>query len=154
MSRKYLIGFMALALVICVSLSPVFAGDDTYSVNVEGIDFNMPNNYQLDEEFVFEDDTTTQDRWGNDVPVHYKSEYYTDGKNTITITVSTSYDKPFEVEDVVHGSDSTKIAKKTGSLSKSPNDVAFWYVEDGKIDSVETLMEKNNEKIIKKVIDT
>lgn len=153
MSRKYLIIGLAIAFVICVSLSPVIAGDNTYSIDVSGVELNMPNDYSLKEDFIFEDDTTTMDSNGNDVPIHYKSVDYTDGENTITITVSTSYEDPFELEDVVSGGDSkTTIANKTGSITKSPGDVAFWYVEDGKIVMVETLMDKNNEKIIEQVI--
>ena len=152
MSGKYLIILLAIILAVCVGLSPTFAGDDTYSIDVEGIDFNMPNGYHLKEDFIFEDETTTPDRLGNNIPIHYKSVSYTDGKNSIEITVSTSQGKPFELEDVLDGGSKTTIANKTGSITKSPNDVAFWYVEDGKMVMIETLMDNNNEKIIEKVI--
>ena len=56
------------------------------------------------------------------------------------------------MEDVLDGGSKTTIANKTGSITKSPNDVAFWYVEDGKMVMIETLMDNNNEKIIEKVI--
>ena len=78
MTRKYLIICLAITMAICVGLSPVIAGDDTYSVSVGGIDFNMPNNYQMEDDFIFEEDINSQDRWGNEVPVHYRSEYYSD----------------------------------------------------------------------------
>lgn len=154
MSRKYLIIGLAIAIAICVGLSPVIAGDDTYSVNVAGYDFNMPNDYKLDEEFIFEEDVMSQDRFGNDVPVHYRCEYYTDGKNTIEITVTNSNGKPFDWDNVAFADygPKTKIANKTGILNKSPGDVLFSYVEDGNIIEIETLMDKNNEDIIKQVI--
>ena len=88
MSRKYLIIGLAIALFISVSLSPVIAVGDTYSVNIGGIDLNMPNNYKVNEDFIFEEDVNSQDRWGNSVPVHYKSIDYTDGNNTIKETHS------------------------------------------------------------------
>lgn len=82
MSRKYLIIIcLAISFVICVS--PVIAGDDTYSVNVEGIDFNIPNDYKLDEEFIFEEDIDSQDRWGNKVPVHYRAEFIVMGRTLL-----------------------------------------------------------------------
>lgn len=154
MSRKYLIIYLAIALVICVSLSPVIAGDDTYSVNVAGYDFNMPNDYKIDEELIFEEDVMSQDRFGNDVPVHYRSEYYTDGKNTIEITVTISNGEPFDWNNVAFADygPKTKIANKTGVLNKSPGDVLFSYVEDGNIIEIETLMDKNNDNIIGEVI--
>lgn len=61
MSRKYLIIYLAIAVVICIGLSSV-TGEDTYSVNVGGIDFNMPNDYQLKGDFIFEEDVNSQDR--------------------------------------------------------------------------------------------
>ena len=154
MSRKYFIICMAIAVVVCVGLSTVIASEDTYSVNVGGFDFNMPNDYKLNEESIFEEDVNSQDRFGNEVPVHYRCEYYTDGKNTIEITVTTSNGEPFDWDNVAFANDSpkTKIANKTGILNKSPGDVLFSYVEDGKIIEIETLMEKNNEDMIKTVL--
>ena len=155
MKRKYLIICLAITMVICVGLSPVIAGDDTYSVSVGGIDFNMLNNYQLEEDFIFEEDINSQDRWGNEVPVHYRSEYYSDGKNTIEITVTDSYGDPFTLENVAFadsGNPKKTIANKTGFLNGSPGDVLFSYCENGKIVEIETLMDKNNEDIIKQVI--
>ena len=143
------------ALVVCVSLSPTIAGEDTYSVNVGGIDFNIPNDYQLEEEFIYEEDVNSQDRWGNEVPVHYRSEYYSDGKNTITITVTTSYGEPFTMDNVGfadNGMPRKTIAGKTGALNACSGDVLFSYTEDGKIVEIETLMDKDNENIIEKVI--
>ncbi|WP_298502669.1 hypothetical protein [uncultured Methanobrevibacter sp.] len=155
MSRKYLIISLAIAFVICVSLTPIIAGQSTYSVNVGGIDFYMPNDYKLDEEFIFEEDINSQDRWGNDVPVHYRCEYYSDGENTIEITVTTSYGEPFTMDNVAfagYGEPKKTIANKTGVVSASPGDVLFSYCEDGKLIQIETLMDKNNEKMIEKVI--
>ena len=155
MSKKYLIFYLAIALAICISLSPVIAGDDTYSVSVGGIDFNMLNNYQLEEDFIFEEDINSQDRWGNEVPVHYRCEYYTDGTNTIEITVTTSYGDPFTMDNVAfadNGNPKKTIANKTGVLNAGPGDVLFSFTEDGKIVEIETLMDKNNEDIIAKVL--
>lgn len=155
MSRKFLIIGLTILFIVCISLSPVIAGDDTYSVNVAGIDFNMPNDYQLEEDFIFEEDVNSQDRWGNDVPVHYRSEYYSNGENTITITVTTSYGEPFTMENVAFADDGEPkktIANKTGILNASPGDVLFSYCEDGKIIGIEALMEKNNENMIGKVL--
>ncbi len=153
MSRKYLIIGLAIALFISVSLSPVIAVGDTYSVNVGGIDLNMPNNYKVNEDFIFEEDVNSQDRWGNSVPVHYKSIDYTDGNNTITIRVTTSYGEAFTLENAGFADGPKKtIANKTGVLNGSPGDVLFSYVENGKIVQIETFMENNNEDIIGKVI--
>lgn len=144
-----------MGLVICLSLSPVTAGEDTYSINIGGINFNIPNNYQVNEDFIFEDDVNVIDRWYNNVPAHYKSVDFSDGKNTITISVTTSNGEPFTNQNVGFADNiKTKIANKTGSLNKSPGDVLFSYVEDGKVVAIETLMEKDNENIIEKCIGT
>ena len=155
MSKKYLMICLAITVVICISLSPVIAGDDTYSINVAGMDFYMPNDYQLDEEFIFEEDVNSQDKWGNEVPAHYRCEYYSNGDNTIEITVMTSYGEPFTMENAAFADGSypiKTIANKSGALNGSPGDVLFSYTEDGKIISIETLMDKNNEDIIEQVI--
>ena len=153
MKRKYLIFGLVISLLICVSISAAIAGEDTYSVDVRGVNFNMPNNYQIKSDFIFEEDVTSQDRWGNDVSVHYKSVDYTDGNNTITIKVTTSYGEPFTWENVGFADSPKKtIANKTGVLNASPGDALFSYVENGKIIQIETFMEKNNEDVIGTVI--
>ena len=153
MTRKYLIFGLFISLLICVSISAAIAGENTYSVDVRGVNFNMPNNYQIKSDFIFEEDVSSQDRWGNAVSVHYKSVDYTDGNNTITIKVTTSYGEPFTWENVGFADSPKKtIANKTGVLNASPGDVLFSYVENGKIIQIETFMEKNNENVIGTVI--
>ena len=44
------------------------------------------------------------------------------------------------------------ISNKTGILNAGPGDVLFSFTEDGKIVEIETLMDKNNEDIIAKVL--
>lgn len=44
------------------------------------------------------------------------------------------------------------ISNKTGILNAGPGDVLFSFTEDGKIVEIETLMDKNNEEIIAKVL--
>lgn len=153
MSKKYLMICLTIAFAICVSVYPVIAGEDTYQVNIEGVNFNIPNDYHLKEDFIFEEDVISQDRWGNGVPVHYKSVDYTNGKNSISITVTTSNGEPFDLKNVAFADDAkTTIANKTGAISKSPGDVLFSYVEDGKIVGIETFMDNDNVNIIEKVI--
>ena len=86
MSKKIILMCLTLALVICVCLSPLMAADNTYSVDINGVTFNIPDNYHEDEEMAMAEDGSVI---GNDLesyPCYYIGKVYTDGNNSISIS--------------------------------------------------------------------
>ena len=167
MSKKIILMFLTLALVICVCSSPLMAADNTYSVDINGVTFNIPDNYHEDEEMGLAEDGSVI---GNDLeghPCYYIGKVYTDGKNAISISTSSSYGDPFTAEDILDFSGDAKektIAGKKGefyqyspeelkmeneySTYKADSLVTFRYVDNG----VCVMIEADSVKTIENVI--
>ena len=165
MSKKIILMFLTLALVICVCLSPLMATDNTYSVDINGVTFNIPNNYHEDEEMAMAEDGSVI---GNDLeayPCYYIGKVYTDGNNSISISTSSSYGDPFVAENILDFSNGEKTIagikgefyeyspselKMTNEYSYYQHDslVSFRYVENG----VCVMIEADNVKTIENVI--
>ena len=103
--------FLTLTLVVCVCLSPLMAADNTYSVDINGVTFNIPNNYHEDEEMTMAEDGSVIDNYMEDHPCYYIGKVYTDGNNSISISTSSSYGDPFVAEDILDFSSGEKIKK-------------------------------------------
>ena len=165
MSKKIILMCLTLALVICVCLSPLMAADNTYSVDINGVTFNIPDNYHEDEEMAMAEDGSVI---GNDLesyPCYYIGKVYTDGNNSISISTSSSYGDPFVAENILDFSNGEKtIAGIKGEFYEySPSElqmtneysyyqhdslVSFRYVENG----VCVMIEADNVKTIENVI--
>ncbi|WP_296874638.1 hypothetical protein [uncultured Methanobrevibacter sp.] len=159
--------FLTLTLVVCVCLSPLMAADNTYSVDINGVTFNIPNNYHEDEEMTMAEDGSVIDNYMEDHPCYYIGKVYTDGNNSISISTSSSYGDPFVAEDILDFSSGEKtIAGNRGEFYEySPSElqmsndnfyykhdslVSFRYVENG----VCVMIEAEDVKTIEKVIGT
>lgn len=162
MSKKIIL-MLTLVIFICVSLSPLMAADNTYSVDINGVTFNIPNNYYEDEEMSMAEDGSVIDNYMESHPCYYVGKVYTDGKNSISISTSSSYGDPFVAEDILDFSNGEKtIAGKKGEFYEySPDElqmtndysyyqhdslVSFRYVENG----VCVMIDADNVKTIEK----
>ena len=169
MSKKIILMFLTLALVICVCLSPLMAADNTYSVDINGVRFNIPDNYHEDEEMAMAEDGSVIDNYMESHPCYYIGKVYTDGNKSISISASSSYGDPFVADDILDFSGNVKektIAGKKGEFYEySPEElkleneyspykhdslVSFRYVDNG----VCIMINADNVKTIEKVIGT
>lgn len=129
-----------IVLFIAVAISPINAADyDGYTVNVNGITFNMINGYEEDYETIIDEDDTNI--YGEQVHLYLTSFYGDDG--VITISTMTRYSEPFTQEDALSAGSNTQdmtstvqnISGKNGKLvedrSLGEPTYSFWYVEDG-----------------------
>lgn len=129
-----------IVLFIAVAISPINATDyDGYTVNVNGLTFNMINGYEEDYETIIDEDDTNI--YGEQVHLYLTSFYGDDG--VITIITMTRYSEPFTQEDALSAGSNNQdmtstvqnISGKTGKLvedrSLGEPTYSFWYVEDG-----------------------
>lgn len=169
MSKKITLMFLTLSLVICVCLSPLMAADNTYSVDINGVTFNIPDNYHEDEEMAMAEEGSVIDNYMQGNPSYYIGKVYVDGNKSISIGTSSSHGDPFVAEDILDFSGNVKektIAGKKGefyeyspdelemenelSPYKSDSLVSFRYVDNG----VCVMIEADSVKTIEKVIGT
>lgn len=158
--------FLTLSLIICVCSSPLMAADNAYSVDINGITFNIPNNYYEDEEMGLAEDGSVIDNYMEAHPSYYIGKVYTDGNKSISIGTFSSYGDPFVAEDILDFSAGKEkiIAGKKGVLTEySPEEleieneysvypqdslVTFHYIDNG----VNIMIDADNIKTIEKVI--
>ena len=138
---------VALIFGLLILTNPINAiNEDGYIVDISGINFKIPNSFSQDSEPLFDEDNI--DIGGNNVHI-YGVRFISDGNGVITISTSTRYGEPFDIEDGLEAQGVERtIAGKRGKYYEAES--RFCYVDNG----VSIIIQAPNLEMIEYCINT
>ncbi len=148
-NKIWFIMLIGLIVGVIIAISPINAiNEDGYIVEIDGVEFKIPNSFSPDSEPTLDEDGN--DIYGNSV--HLYAIYYLGENEDISIGTTTRYSEPFTQEDALDaGGNVETINGKTGKLKKEADTMyVFSYVENG----VKVMLQSEDLELIKYCTNT